>query len=143
MAEKIKKLIIPALYLMPYAVFADAGSQTGSKTDVEKVLEDILNLFGSIIPVIMIIATIVFLWGVAMYFVSADPEKRTEGRGLIIYGLIGLFVMVAVWGLVAIIQQFFDVGGEGILPGPGLQSSLTPLFLGGAYLSGKIKKRKH
>ncbi|MBI2628060.1 MAG: hypothetical protein HYW71_01325 [Candidatus Niyogibacteria bacterium] len=46
--------------------------------------------------------------GVLQFVTSGgDEEKRKEGRDHIIYGLIGLFIMVAVWGLVNAIAGTF------------------------------------
>ncbi|OGF90704.1 hypothetical protein A3H65_03525 [Candidatus Giovannonibacteria bacterium RIFCSPLOWO2_02_FULL_45_14] len=68
---------------------------------------DILNDY--IIPLLFAIATIVFLWGVILYITAGgDEEKRKEGRNYIIFGLIGLFVMVSIWGIVNLFLDFFD-----------------------------------
>jgi len=54
-------------------------------------------------------------------------EKKTEGKSHIIYGIIGLFVIVAVWGLVAIIVKTFGVSTSPITTGvTGLQSCTWP-----------------
>ena len=69
-----------------------------------------------LIPILFILATIVFIWGIILYVTAGgDEEKRKEGRKFIIYGLIGLFVMVAVWGIVNVIVGLFFPDG---LPGP-------------------------
>jgi len=70
----------------------------------------ILDILDLVIPILFAIATIVFFWGIILYITSGgDEEKRKEGRGFIIYGLIGLFVMVAVWGIVNVLVGFFDL----------------------------------
>jgi hypothetical protein len=69
-----------------------------------------------LVPILFILATIVFIWGIILYITSGgNEERRKEGRNFIIYGLIGLFVMVAVWGLVVVIADIFFPGG---IPGP-------------------------
>ena len=117
MKNKIKKLVSSSVILSPILASAESAKSLGT------VLDNVKELLAKIIPIIMVIATIVFLWGVVRFITSAqDAEKRKEARDLIIYGLIGLFVMVAVWGLVAIIQQFFGIPGSGgaIPTGPGI-----------------------
>lgn len=60
------------------------------------------------IPAMMILATVLFLWGVITFLANADNEDaRTQGRTFMIYGIIGLFVMVAVWGLVQMLYNTF------------------------------------
>lgn len=81
------------------------------------VFQAILN---QIIPILMILATIVFLYGVISYVTSgSDEEKRADAKWYIIWGLIGLFAMIAVWGLVRVLVVTFGVGGVGIPGSPG------------------------
>ena len=80
-------------------------------------IKDLLNLF--VIPVLFGIATVIFLWGVIVYITSGgDEEKRKEGRNYIIYGLIGLFVMIALWGIINVMIGFFFPGGLPLQPPP-------------------------
>lgn len=74
-----------------------------------KVVEKIVDfLQGSIVPLLIGVALVVFLWGIVKFIASSDnPEKRNEGIKTMTYGIIGLFVIVAVWGLVAIITSLF------------------------------------
>lgn len=62
-----------------------------------------------IVPLIFAAAFLVFLWGVYTYFFLAagNDEKRKEGRTFIMYGIIGFFIMVSVWGLVNILVGTF------------------------------------
>ena len=59
----------------------------------------------SLIPLLFAVALLIFIWGVVKFLiVNADEEaKRSQGKQFIIWGLIGLTVMVAVWGLVRIV----------------------------------------
>ena len=64
----------------------------------------------------MIVATVVFLWGVVKYVIAQGDEKKlAEGRKYIIYGLIGLFVMLAMWSIVTAVKNtvFNNSGGGG------------------------------
>ena len=73
-----------------------------------------------VIPILMIIATIVFIWGIISYVLAAgSDERKKEAKNLIIWGLIGLFVMVAMWGLVSVIGSTFSIGETPIPGGPG------------------------
>jgi len=40
---------------------------------------------------------------------GGDEEKRKAGRNTMLYGIIGLFVMVAVWGLVNVLISTFGL----------------------------------
>jgi hypothetical protein len=41
--------------------------------------------------------------------ISADEEQKTKGRDKIIYGIIGLVVIVGMWGLVNIVTKTFGL----------------------------------
>jgi len=78
-------------------------------------LQDIITTFRSavdvLIPLLMGLCVAVFLWGLVKYMWSAgDSGKQTEAKGYIIYGLIGIFVLVAFWGIVSFIALTFGIG---------------------------------
>lgn len=54
---------------------------------------------------IMSAAMLVFFWGVARFVLaSGDASKVKEGRVFMAWGIIGLFVMVSLWGIVKFVQ---------------------------------------
>lgn len=68
-------------------------------------------------------AVIVFFYGIVKYILSAgDETKRKEGKGFMVYGVIGLFVMTSVWGLVYLISALVGIRGGGGVDLP----TLTP-----------------
>jgi len=105
--QKFKKYIPAILFLTPFFVLA-ANTIQGIITIAQGILQ-------TLIPLLMGFGLVVFLWGVIKY-VSAggDEEKRKEARNTMIWGIVALFVMVAVWGLVYVLSATFqiDVGGQ-------------------------------
>jgi hypothetical protein len=93
----------------PFLVFAgdsvpSAGSGGRTATDL---LGQVAGIVQAIIPIIIGAAVLVFLWGVLRYFFSKDDKSRKESINYIVWGIIALFVMVAIWGLVNILQSTF------------------------------------
>lgn len=81
----------------------------------DTVLVRIDRILQQVIPILLLVGTIVFLWGVITYLTAGpDEEKQKYGKYLIIYGLVGLFAMVAIWGIVRVLTQTFGVGGQQI-----------------------------
>ena len=72
------------------------------------VVDFFLGLMGAAIPILISISVIVFVWGVFRY-VIAEGEDKARSRDVMLYGIIGLFVMVSVWGLVTIVKNTFDL----------------------------------
>lgn len=106
MKKNILKFIpIPSLMIFtPLVVFA----QTTGLTDT---LSRITGLLGSILPILVSLGVIYFIWGVVQYFIGNTEEAKKNGRNRIIYGIIGLAIIVSVWGLVAILNQTLGLSG--------------------------------
>lgn len=108
------KLILGSLFgslsLVPALVFAQGNFNTSN--GLESVLEDFKLLMDYVVPIIIGLAIIVFLWGVLKFILNAGDEgKRSEGKMFMIYGIIGIVVMVSVWGLVGFLQTTFGLEG--------------------------------
>ena len=68
------------------------------------------TLVKSIIPFLITLATVAFIWGIIQYFLNPDnEEKRKKGKEFLVWGLIGLFVMISVWGLVGVLSDTFGI----------------------------------
>lgn len=93
----VNYLIIGIIVSPIYILAAGVGDLTGLVTLVN-------TLFKSILPLIMGLALIFFLWSLANYMLKAG-EEQVEARQQMIWGIIILFVMVSVWGLVAILSK--------------------------------------
>ncbi len=93
------RYIVPAsAILLPIAVAAQTFQGT---------LDRVANFLNQIIPFLVLLATVIFLWGVVRYITAGGNEEKTEqGRNLILYGVIGLAVMIGVWGFVNIVLTF-------------------------------------
>lgn len=87
-------------------------------------LDSIPNIFGwivatinnQLIPLVIGLALLAFLWGMFMLITASDDEgKRKEAINIITYGIVGLFVMISVWGFVNILIGTF--GFDFVMPG--------------------------
>jgi hypothetical protein len=82
-----------------------AGSTGGTIGLMDTIVRNILN---PAVQVLIAVAVVLFLFGIVKYITSGDDEaKRKEAKNYIIYGIVGLFVMVSVWGLVGILTGTF------------------------------------
>ncbi len=106
-----------AALVLPMLAFA----QVNNVQSLGQTVIDIINTV--LVPLIFALAFIVIIWGVFQYFIAggANDEVREKGKSLMIYGLIGFFVMVSVWGLVGILVNTFNLNAQnpGTLPQAG------------------------
>jgi len=80
------------------------------------IVDEIKVIAVGIIILLIIVATVVFIWGVLKYILAGGSEQRKkEGQSMIMWGLIGLFILVAMWGLVIILENTFGIE-EGNIP---------------------------
>ena len=82
---------------------------------------ELVTLFGSylrlLVPFLIGLGVVVFFWGVVRYVTAGEDQQRLrDGARLMSYGIIAIFVMVAVWGLVWIIINTFGI--EGLITTP-------------------------
>lgn len=102
----MKKFIaIAATWALPLL----AAAQVRNIFEAGGIITTIIN--GVLVPLVFAIAFIVFIWGVFQYFIMGghDEEAKDKGKSLMLYGIIGFFVMVSVWGLVNILVGTFNL----------------------------------
>ena len=86
---------------------------------IDSLFMRINQLLSYVLPLLIAVAVIYFVWGVVQFIASSDEEAKKNGRGKIIKGLIGLFIIVAFWGIIGIVMKTFNIGqgsGQDIVP---------------------------
>ncbi len=107
----MKKVIIAAL------VFAPAIASAQSLGNLTTLLNSVGRLVDMALPIVVALALLAFFFGLAK-FIFAGAEAKEEGKTLMIWGIVALFVMVSVWGLVRFIGNAFGIeqGGSVTVP---------------------------
>ncbi len=78
-------------------------------TFVGKINRLILN---PLITLMFAAALVYFLYGVLKYFLSGGEVDRKNGQDAIMWGLIGMFIMFSVMGIIKLIQSTLGVTGQ-------------------------------
>ena len=100
MLNKIKKIgFAITLLLLPAFSFAQQLGKT--KTLLESARDIVTRI---LIPLAFVLALLFFFWGVAKY-VWAAGDGKDEGKKIMIWGVIALFVMASIWGIVSFIGK--------------------------------------
>jgi hypothetical protein len=110
------KKIISFGAVLGFAPFLALAAGGGT---VDSILAKLVGYLNFIVPALITIAVIYFIWGVITFMTSPSEEAKKMGRAKIINGLIGLFVIVAFWGIIAVVKSTFQIGnqtGENIVP---------------------------
>lgn len=111
--KKALALTTVAALAVPLVSFAAINNLSDVGSFIINVINNIL------VPVIFAIAFLVFVWGAFDAFIlgASDGAAKEKGKNLMLWGLIGFFVMVSVWGLVNILTGTISFGNNsGITP---------------------------
>jgi peptidoglycan biosynthesis protein MviN/MurJ (putative lipid II flippase) len=114
--HRLLKFSLPvSVFLTPALVLAQSGRGDG----IPALLQQAMSIITSLIPIVIGIAVLIFLWGVLKYVVAKGEDEQKEARGVMLYGIIALFVMVSVWGLVNILGDTLNLN-RAVPPPPGI-----------------------
>lgn len=104
---KINSIITgAALALMPVVAFAQTGPVS---TNVKSLFNTFGDLANMSIGILVTLALAAFFWGLVTYIFKLGSGKGEEGKNLMIYGIIALFIMVSIWGIINFAGQFLGV----------------------------------
>jgi FtsH-binding integral membrane protein len=100
----MKKIIA----LIAFAIPAIASAQALAPiTNVNNLTTRILGI-GNTITYILVAAAVIFIvWNVVKYMIKPAGEDRSAAGKDIIWGIVGLFIIVSIWGLVNILTNTF------------------------------------
>ena len=105
----MKKILAgAAAYLLPVIALAvdETVVNTGPLQSFFNSVNSIINL---VVPFLIGIAVLMVIIGIFRMVINAgDEEARDAGKQWVIWGVIGIVLMLAVWGLVALLANTFS-----------------------------------
>ncbi|MEK9185902.1 MAG: hypothetical protein AAB863_03950 [Patescibacteria group bacterium] len=99
-----KKIIIVSSLLLPVVSSAAPLDKT------KEIFRALGNIIGLLIPIVFALALLLFFWGIAKYIFKSGEEKD-NGKNIMVWGVVALFVMSSIWGLVKFINISLGIGG--------------------------------
>lgn len=113
----MKKIIAVVMVASPMFAFAQVPL-----SGVGDLADQFGSLVNTLIPILMGVAVLVFFWGLIKYIASASDEANKEsGKTLMIWGMVALFVMVALWSILGFVQTQLGITGT-------VENSTPPTF---------------
>lgn len=104
---------------LPLAVFLVPASALFAQTiKIPPTVLKLIGLFSTtilnpIIAILFSVALVYFIYGVVQYIWNPDNEQlRERGRRNMLWGIIGLTIMVSVFGIMRFIISTLGAGGE-------------------------------
>ncbi len=110
----MKRFLVIGLAAVPAIAFG------ASTSGFDSFLNSVKGTVDKLIPFLVGLALLGFFWGLVKFIFQGnkDEDSRTEAKNMMIYAIIALFVMTAVWGLVGFLGTAIgiDQGGSVNLP---------------------------
>lgn len=103
-----KKIAAVAItFALPALVLAQtSGLNTGGLENSVRKLIGVANL---LVPLLLAIALIFFGYGVIAYILAAGPVDKQKARDYMIYGILGITAILAVYGIAAALINLFGI----------------------------------
>ena len=115
----MKKIFVSTLILIciaPFTAFALTKAPSSGLSSCSNITSGFsalvscaLSIINSVIPIIIALMIVWVTWS-AFNMTRVEGEKRDEYRNAILYGIVGIFVAVSIYGLVAILTGTFFNG---------------------------------
>ena len=98
-----KKILGLSLALVPMVSLA--------ATNLTDIFDTLKGLFALAMPLLISLAVLFFIWALVQFIVKAGEEKAAA-RSQMIWGIVILFVIVSIWGLVGVFSETFGISGD-------------------------------
>jgi hypothetical protein len=96
----MKKVIFIGIVLAPSLAFA------ADTTPLSTFVANMGGIVNQLIPILSTVVVLVFFYGLIKYILAGgDDEASKKARSYMIRGIIGMFVLTTIWGIIGFIQQ--------------------------------------
>jgi hypothetical protein len=85
--------------------------------NLQELIGVLIDLISSVIPVLASLTLLVFLWGITKFIMKTGDQKAVdEGKKLMIWGLVGLFVMMSFMSIITFFRKDTNLDGSKVYP---------------------------
>jgi hypothetical protein len=98
--KKTKNIVLILTVLFPGFAFA------ADTTPLSTLVANMGGIINQLIPIFSTIVVLAFFYGLIKYVLSAgDDDASKKAKSYMIRGIIGMFVLATIWGIVGFLQQ--------------------------------------
>ena len=94
--------IFTTLFVLPMVASAQ------QLTPLYNLLSSVMGLARFAVPLLITLALIAFFWGLVVY-IFKGAKGAAEGKNVMVWALVALFVMVSVWGIISMAQSALGI----------------------------------
>ena len=111
--------------LMVAALLLPTLASAATLKDTLVLISQFLN---AVIGLFITLAIVVFFWGLIKYLAEKGAEGSSEGLKIMFWGVLAIFVMVSIWGIIRLLQNTLKVTSTDPIVPKGV-----PIQTGGYY----------
>lgn len=114
-----RKIVVTGASVVAFVSPALALAQTGgggqgNLGNIQNLASAVAGIISVLIPAAFALALLAFFWGVAKYIFSAgDEDAKATGQRIMVGGVIGIFVIAMIWGLVSFLGNALGISATG------------------------------
>ncbi len=99
--------------LSAFAGISFVSAQNVNGSSVLSLISLAQTIVVQIVPVLIGLALVTFFYGMVMFLWKGKEGGETleKSKHFMFYSMIAIFVMVSIWGIIAVVQNIFGVGG--------------------------------
>lgn len=98
-------------FVLPSFALAQIGGGNLNKTFF--LIQGFAGIVDLLIGVLAGLALLVFIWGLVKYIWSQGNDGKVDGKKIMVGGVIALFVLFSVWGILQFIGDNLGIQGSG------------------------------
>ena len=100
-----KILLLTSTFLvLPFVAFA----QSPTLGPIYVLVTAVNRIAAMLIPLLIVVAMVFFFWGLVQY-VRGGKKFAASGKNIMIAGIVSLFVMVSIWGIIKMAQSALGI----------------------------------
>ncbi len=66
-------------------------------------------ILNPLIGFLFVLATFLFIYGLVRFYIAGEVKDHEQGKRHIIYGLLGMFIMISVFGIMRLVIGTFGI----------------------------------
>ncbi len=103
------RIILFTLALTVLPLVADAAS---APRTLRELAATIVSMMTYATATLVLLGIVIYLWGIASNMFSLSEGETTAYRNYVLWGIVILFVMVSIWGILRLLQASVFQGNQ-------------------------------
>lgn len=105
------RLLPVLIWSLPSIALAVGTTYSSARTPSTfcELVQFVVNILNGLTALMVLAALVAYLYGIFWHLKDTSEASRTKLRNVILWGFVGLFVMVSIWGILRVLQATFFI----------------------------------